>query len=252
MIVFGDGADKGEITTNLETNLESLHFLMSQTPVEISYALGPDSSDVRVAHGRLSSVTTPNVFSGRDYATVDYIFDIPDVFWRSADLLTSSTNMTISSSTSSYSPVSLSMLSGSTAPIDDMEIVVGGPFTRLDIVGNRLGSNGKPNWSNNNLVRITANITSSQAIYVDCANMQVSRQSKVNPTWNQVTSSGDLTGAVITAGLESSMSWLKLWPDASDGTFSNPDDRQMFISMTGLNTGSSNHFVAMRGRSCWL
>jgi hypothetical protein len=248
MVVFGDGTTEAERSASLEQRLEALYFLVSQSPVELSYQVGPDAESIRIAAGRLQAATSPEVGDARDFANVDFVFDLPDVFWRdAADSTYGLSNMAIGVP---LKQMSIPFLAGSTAPVSDLRILISGDWTQLTLVSNKMPG-GVRDYSVNGQMRIDANIASTQSVLIDCGAQRAFLQSSRSPSWTDLDYSNEMTSSVIMTGRDTAQSWLKMWPDASAGNFADEADRQMYLSLAAVNT-TGPLAVSIRGRRAFL
>lgn len=246
LFVVGQGADRFEKAANLEANLEAIFFLVSQTPVELTYTL--QTNEERSALCRVVPSTTPTYVS-YEVAQVDFIFEMPDVYWRDADF-TEVSNLTPDLTYPPWREFALSELSGATAPLSDMELILTGPFTKFDIVGGRV-IDGVLDASVTTRLIYTGTISSSASLYIDCGNMRAYRQFVTDPSWDGVDKGVDETGNISASGVESATNWLKLWPDASGGTFSTPGDRKLYLTMRAQGATSATRF-RLRAKRAFL
>lgn len=246
LFVVGQGADRFEKTANLEANLESIFFLVSQSPVELTYSL--QTGEDRTAMCRVVPSTTPTYIS-YEVAQVDFIFEMPDVYWRDADFI-EITNSTPSLTYPSWREFVLTTMAGGTAAVSDLELMLTGPFTKFDIVGGRV-IDGVMDPSVTTRLIYTGSISATAALYIDCGNMRAYRQFVTDPSWSGVDKGVDETGSVSSSGVEAATNWLKVWPDASGGTFSNPDDRKLFLTMRAQGATSGTRF-RIRGKRAFL
>lgn len=247
MVVFGDGTTDGERSSSLEKRLEALYFLVSQGPVELTYQVGPNTTDTRIAAGRLQAATSPEVSDARDYANVDFVFDLPDVFWRDADDGFYSASMALGVP---LTQMTLPFLAGSTAPVSDLQILISGDWTQLTIVSNKM-PNGVRDYSVNGQMRIDANITVDQSVFIDCGAQRALLQPSRSPSWGAIDYSSEITSSVIMTGLDSATDWLKVRPDASIGDFTDEASRQMYLSIAAVNT-TGPLAVSIKGRRAFL
>lgn len=245
--VMGNGSNEAQQSADLEQNLESLYFLFTQSPVEVSYQMAP-TGGVRVALARVVSSSSPTPLDGRDAARLDVIFEIPGVFWR--DAIPTELNNSTPELSWTWKQFEIPFLTGSTAPVDDLELMVTGPYTKLDIVGGRVINQVMDPAATTRLL-YTGNIASTAALYIDCGNMRAWRQFVRDPSWEGVTKGVDETGFVSSSGIDSASAWLKCWPDASAGSFSNPADRKVFLTIRAMGATSQTKF-RIRGRRAFL
>lgn len=248
LIVFADGTTEDERSASLEQRLEALYFLMSQSPVELTYQIGPNAEDVRVAAGRLATSTTPDISEARDYAQIDFVFDLPDVFWRDAtDGTYTSSNLTVGVPLKQFSAP---FLAGSTAPVADLQFLVSGAWTQLTLVSNKMPG-GVRDYNVNGQMRIDMNLTTDQSVYIDCGAQRAFLQASRSPAWADLTFDNEITSSVIVSGVDSAQTWLKTWPDASSGTFTEQLDRQMYFAIAAVGTAGPLA-LSIRGRRAFL
>lgn len=251
LIVFGQGANIQAKTADLEANLEALNFLVSQYPVNLRYKMGPNTDDVRFAKGRVTASTTPDVYPGRDYATVDYIFDLPDVFWQ--DLAYRYQENVVDLTNGNRHDVNMDFMAGGTAPVDDLEIIVAGPWANLRVTANQADGN----FDGNIGTRIACNSAIDQYhyVYINCGTMRAWRVTGTfggNPgDWDTIPKIDDMTNEFFSQGVYSATYWLRFLPNAGSGTFTNPADRKIILGMSA-GTTDPDKSVFFRGRRAFL
>lgn len=247
LYVFGNGATENEITASIERNLESLFFLLSQPPLRLTYQWSEE--EYRVADARVISASNPVFLPGRDAATIDVIFDIPGVFWR--DAFPSNFSTTVNTSNPlSFKSFDVFPLQGSTGPIEDLELILSGPFEDVDIVAGPLTPAGKFDPTIATRLSHSGTVNNTQSMYIDCGAMRAWRQGAANPTWEQVTRAYDKSGDWWASGRDSVSYWLRAWPVSILGGVTQ-FDRSIYLAVRATGTNGTMR-IQVRGKRAFL
>lgn len=155
IVMYTDGKDHEEFMTRVEY-LNAL-FLQRHKLLELRHDYDEDGLNSRHAWVRFSASTSIEpIGQGMKSGTIEYIAEIPGVFWRSVDTRTMAMN-TITTTPKTYS---VGILAGGNAPVIDSLIRFKGGFSTLTMVDLTTGS------------QIVCNtpLTSSEYIIVDTLN----------------------------------------------------------------------------------
>jgi hypothetical protein len=125
--MFIKGVDHEELMTNLEF-VNGL-FMQRHTLLELRHDYNTSGTNPRHAFVSFQSGSEPKLMNQNTQAIVDYVGEIPGVFWRSTNTI----DVTSPTSTTTASVVEMTGLSGGNAPITDALIRFKGGFGGFQI-----------------------------------------------------------------------------------------------------------------------
>lgn len=241
--VFGDlnAATQDSRYASIVATLESLYFLLSQTPAEIMVQTSSSTASRRVAYGRLVSMTEP-VFVNQDMAQLVAVYELPDVFWRGEGWGSSGVLGTL---TTSHQDIELTPLQGSTGPITDAQFFISGPFTTCRI------SQLLPGGTFAGFT-VTGPVASGKHIFVDTGAMIATQYDAVDWTGNGG-GAVDFTTKVDSYGSGIFSNWLTLLPTVSSGDdFTDETKRKVKVGTICTGTTSTATKFYCNGRRVYF
>ncbi len=225
VIVFGQGSTAEERFADMTDSINTLYFMFQrQGGVDITYKVS--DTDSYAARARCISIDTPDLTPGKTECTITFIMELLDPYWRSPTELEEHVS-------TFGTPVTLSTLSGSTAPITDVKMLARGPFTQLIV---RFPHSGQQ------YLKVQGTVASNEYLLIDCGAYKAIR--KHEEGWD-LSGHADWSPRVFTGGARSEQSWLTLVPSDPITT------RPVHVQVEMKNNGAGSR-VTFRGRKAYL